>query len=529
MTFPAGFDPRGKEGPPRQSGGAAPGPALAVAVALALAVGAGPARAAPVAPEPRAELDAGLGDAGSAGAALVPESADGALLLDGAGGADGLRAFLAAAGALAPSLAPDEVSAELVSRVAVDLLAPAAAARAGLAQEGVRALVFAGSAAGLSAPVADAGRAARRLADWVAEAAPPQRRPAPRPRGKRAREALEAGRGAQARAGSISAGAGGPRLLVASGKGAAALVRALSEAAARRTNAPSLSRDRAVREALAATPGKAVLWLRGAGPALGAVIALRGSAQGLDGAGVLLAAGQGALFAGPAPAQECDRAIVCARANLSPATQPLLARAARELAAGALPAARREPLGSLLQRAALAARGPAALRVDGVDAAALGSLQDIPRALSFLARAAVGPLSLGPPGSAPGPAAAAPDGGVSSLREGALCLQTGAGLAWLGSPCPRAPPPQLAPATGAAAALEVRLDTRSLATALSRLGPLDALRGDAAAGAYALHLLFGRLLGRSGPATLTLGPGAARPRDQRLELHWPLHGRALPQ
>ncbi|GAC1609781.1 MAG: hypothetical protein NVS4B10_25310 [Myxococcales bacterium] len=231
--------------------------ALAIALSTALILPA-IARAAPP----------GVASAGpaSAGVEWVPASAAGALLLDGAGGAAGLRTSLSAAGALAPALEPGEVGAELARRVSTDLLSPAAGLQAGLAPAGPRALIFTGAAEGVSAPVADPARAARVLSAWLDQAGPSRRARPSRVPGPRT-----AGRGAQERAGLVARFAGAPRLLAASGAGAAALVEAMARAAARRAGAPSLARDPAIRAALKAAQAPAVLWLRGSGPAAGAV------------------------------------------------------------------------------------------------------------------------------------------------------------------------------------------------------------------------------------------------------------------
>jgi hypothetical protein len=447
----------------------------------------------------------------------------GALLLEGAGGAAGLRELLAAASKFAPALRPDEVSGELSRRVAVDLFSPAAAAQSGLAEAGARALVFGGSAEGLSAPVANAALAGRALSAWLGEAGKPRPTRRGRLEGPRV-----SGQGAQTRAGMIAKVAGSRRLLVASGRGAAALVSALAHLGARRSDTPTLARDGAVRAALEAAKGPAILWLRGTDPALAVVLSLYGSAQGLDASGVLLPAGKEPMLAGPAPAQECAGAILCASASLGPAALPLLESAARELGLRAVPAPGRAPFDRLLQSAVRAAQGPAALRIDGLDAAALTSTQAIPRAVSFLARASVGNLSLAAPQPLPASIAAL-EGGVALRSNPQLCLRTRDGLVWLGAPCPQAAPAQLPPGAAGGPSLDARLDTRALASALSRLSPFDALRGDAAAGAYAVRLLFGPLLAHSGPATLTAKPDPLQPHNLRLELHWPLHGRARPQ
>jgi hypothetical protein len=453
----------------------------------------------------------------------VPASAAGALILEGAGGAAGLREFLAAASAFAPALRPDEAGTQISRRLLVNPFSADGAAHAGLATTGARALVFGDSAEGLSAPVASAAQAGRALLAWLSESGKPRRIRRGRPAGT-----LVSGQGAQTRAGTLATVAGSRRLLVASGRGAAGLVSAMARVGARRPDAPPLARDGKILAALEEAKGPAILWLRGTGPVLAVVLSVRGSAQGLDAAGVLLPAGKESILLGPAPAQECAAAILCADANLGPAALPLLARAARELALRAVPGPAHEPFDRLLQSAVRAAVGPATLRIDALDAAALTSTESIPGAISFLAKASVANLSLVAP-QPPTASIAALEDGVVLRSTPPLCLRTRDGLVWLGAPCPPAAPAQLPPGAAAGPSLDVRLDARALSSSLSRLGPFDALRGDAAAGAYGLRLVFGALLAHSGPATLTASPDAREPRHLRLDLHWPLHGRGHPQ
>lgn len=69
---------------------------------------------------------------------------------------------------------------------------------------------------------------------------------------------------------------------------------------------------------------------------------------------------------------------------------------------------------------------------------------------------------------------------------------------------------RIAPAFGgaeSAAALEGQADLAEIDAALASMTPLDALRGPLAAGAYAAHLLYGRLLRNAGPLSVTGRPG----------------------
>jgi hypothetical protein len=75
---------------------------------------------------------------------------------------------------------------------------------------------------------------------------------------------------------------------------------------------------------------------------------------------------------------------------------------------------------------------------------------------------------------------------------------------------PEGPPP----------ALEARVNLAAIDAALATMTPLDALRGALAAGAYAAHLLYGRLLRNAGPLLLTGNSqrGSAAEIDLRLPL-----------
>lgn len=68
-------------------------------------------------------------------------------------------------------------------------------------------------------------------------------------------------------------------------------------------------------------------------------------------------------------------------------------------------------------------------------------------------------------------------------------------------------------------ALSGQLDLAGIDAALSKLSPLDALRGSMAAGTYAAHLLYGLLLRNAGPLAVT---GAAAKSGAEVELHLPL-------
>jgi hypothetical protein len=478
--------------------------AAACAAALSLAAGQAAAKAAQ-----------------AAGAALVPQSASAALLLDGAAGTAGLREFLAAAAAFAPVLEPEAVGADLARSASLNLLSEAAGSAAGIAPAGARALVVAASGAvGLSAPVEEPATARRALRAWLSQAGTVRPTRPSQPKGP-----LAAGDGAQLRAGMIANVAGRQRWLAASGRGATLLVAALAHVGARRRDAPHLARAPAVAAALAATRGPAVLWLRGSGPVLGAVLSLEASARELAATGLVLPLGGEALLAGAAPEQPCQkRALLCARASLGPAAAPLLSRAVRELLVRAVAPHDRAPLDRLLQKAIGSASGPAALTVDALDATALAGSHDGLEAISFLARASAPDLTLGLPSPAP-PALVAIPGGVGLQGAWPLCLRAEAGTALFGAPCPAVGPVRLSPGSDPELLLSARVDTAALAAALGKLSPLDALRSQTAAGAWATYLLWGRLFAHSGPIALEGRPARGRPGAIALELRWPLHGR----
>ncbi|HEY6907788.1 MAG TPA: hypothetical protein VI356_00345 [Myxococcales bacterium] len=74
---------------------------------------------------------------------------------------------------------------------------------------------------------------------------------------------------------------------------------------------------------------------------------------------------------------------------------------------------------------------------------------------------------------------------------------------------------------GAGAGLQAVLDLEKVDAALSRLTPIDALRGADAAGAYAVHVIYGALLRNAGPLGL-FGHAAAQGNAAEVELRLPL-------
>jgi hypothetical protein len=280
------------------------------------------------------------------GVALVPAAAEGALLLDGAGGIAGIRALLETAGRRAASFSPDAIGRTLQNLVGVDLLAEQP--EWSLAPRGARALVAMQNSVGLSAPVAKVKAARRALAAWLG----PEVRPT---RPKPFKGPLAAGN----RAGMIAPVAGSQRLLVASGKHAAALVSALAHPSA-------FSRDKAL---LAKAAGPAWLYLKGRPPLRAAIFALDASATGLIARGLVTPV-HDPILAGTAPAP-CDGAPAgCLRAGFGPSGRGLL-----------------ELLLAPLQTP-LPAGDTLVVSLDGIDVQKLGDERSLPRALRLSAKAA---------------------------------------------------------------------------------------------------------------------------------------------
>lgn len=448
-------------------------------------------------------------------AALVPAGADAALLLDGARGAQGLRAFLSSAARFAPSLDPAALGEDLARQIGQDLLAQGGGQAAGLAPDGFRAVVAAPPAYGLSAPVLVPAKASRALRSWVAGAG------SPRAGKRKAAGVVWAGAGAQLRAGKISSAGGRRRLFTASGRGAVELVLALERAA--RSPGSSLARSAAAARALADARAPAALWVRGSVPVHGVALALDAQASGLHATGLLLPDGPGKLFAGATPDLACPRGtLLCASASLGPAAGPLLLRGVRELVARALPRPAGAAFLPFLSDAASAAAGPAALRVDRLSARELATAPEPLQAFSFVAQAAAG-APPPPAGAALPPSVGRLPDGLALLGGWPLCARAGGGAASLAAPCTEAAPAAPAPGADPQLVLAARFDTAALDAALARLSPLDALRSEAAAGAYAAHLLWGPLLARAGPAVLQ--GRAAAGGAVALDLRWPLPGR----
>jgi len=257
------------------------------------------------------------------------------------------------------------------------------------------------------------------------------------------------------------------KLYTASGRDAQALLKALQ-------------RPRALEKRLQ-TKGPVSLWFALAPPLQFAGFSLDASARGLTISGLVTAAKP--ILQGPAPAR-CDPAQMgCLSASLGPAGIELLMRTL-------VKAGQPTPRGAS-ETARVAAR------LDGIDPFALTSERSVPRALHYA-------FALESPG-------AASNGQCTTTPDGVFALSN--------PPC--APPVPLEPAGDASA--DASIDLAQIDQALSRLTALDALNGEAAAGAYGVHLLYGALLRHLGPLTLHAEPAKNGAAAAELSLHLPLH------
>ena len=434
--------------------------------------------------------------AASSAAALVPASARAAFLLDGDTASDGFRALLQTAGTHTGMASPVAIGRDLHSAIGVDLLTDAAPW--GLAPQGPRAIVFASGSVAFSAKVKDTKAARLRLDAWLAEAATaPARRTRRAPAGRGQRPAT-----AGQRAAMIDRG----RLFTGSGPHAAALVGALAHLDIK----ASLAKDRHFAAALAGATGPAAVFFRGGALLKGGVLALDAGASGLVARGLVLPAGDAPLLVGEAP-QDCGAHLACLRAEVGGGGRALVAAAAREYFLSALPAGPRDLFDAVAQ-AASATAGKLALRVDALDAHLLGDERNSIWALRF-SSAAEATATL--PDRVPIGVVRSATGLSVKPGERPLCLEVAEKTVALSSPC--SPAPGLK--AGSENALDASVDFPAIDRALSKLSPLDALRGPVAAGAYGAHLLWGSLLRNAGPLTLTgrpAGPAAA------IELRLPL-------
>ncbi|TMB27886.1 MAG: hypothetical protein E6J62_18725 [Deltaproteobacteria bacterium] len=272
------------------------------------------------------------------GAALVPARAEAAVLFDGAGGIAGLHQFLETAGTKSRALAPYELSRESIALFGPDLLSGAPGW--GLDPRGARALVFAGNAYALSAPVRDGKAARKALIAWVGAAGPWSKRTG-------RRNPISAGSGRSQRAGIVAPQEGSVRLLTASGRGAEMLVAALWRIGAQRSPTRTLAHDRRLEPLLPAGNGKAALIVRGDDPITFAVLELSADASSVVARGLVGAPSP--LLAGHAPdASACtESSLFCLRASLGLSGKAALALASQMYLSGTSPAG---PLADLLHR-----------------------------------------------------------------------------------------------------------------------------------------------------------------------------------
>jgi hypothetical protein len=197
----------------------------------------------------------------------------------------------------------------------------------GLAPRGVRMLVFSGGALGLSAPVRDARAARRALAAWLA--------------------------GSERRVGKATAG----RLLTASGRGASALLTAM-------TRPTAMPPDLAAR-----AKGPAWVWLRLGEPLRAAVLAIDASASGLVARGLVTASS--VVLVGAAPIG-CEEGVGCLGAGLGPAGAGALAVGLERLGLPPQPQLRSVPR--------------VVERLDGIDARQLAGPRSLAHALRMTVR-----------------------------------------------------------------------------------------------------------------------------------------------
>jgi hypothetical protein len=254
------------------------------------------------------------------------------------------------------------------------------------------------------------------------------------------------------------------KLYTASGQDAKALLKALQ-------------RPRPLDKRLQ-TKGPVSLWFSLLPPLQQAGFALEASATGLNISGLVTASKP--ILQGPAPA-DCEGAVGCVTGGLGPAGRELLMRALVMLG---LPAPRGDT------------NGPTRVagRLNGVDGAALSGPSSVRSAMHYA-------LIFDWP-SAP-----------------ADSCQTPAGQFALSNP--RCAP--LSKLDGERASADASLDLAKVDEAMASLTALDALKGEYAAGAYGIHLIYGELLRHLGPLTLHATPARNAAAAAELQLQLPLH------
>jgi hypothetical protein len=255
------------------------------------------------------------------------------------------------------------------------------------------------------------------------------------------------------------------KLYTASGKEAQALLKAMQK-------------PRAIDKRLQ-TKGPVSLWFSLAPPLQSAGLSLEASALGFELHGLVTSAKP--ILQGPAPARCEGSPMGCVTAGLGPAGRELLMRAL-------------VMLGQPTPRGESAGATRVAGRLDGVDALALSGERSLPSAMHYV-------LAFDWPGAA------------------ADNCQTPQGLFALSNP-PCSPLPKLDEGSEAA---DASLDLAKADEAMAKLTALDALKGEYAAGAFGVHLIYGELLRHLGPLTLHAEPSKNAAAAVELSLHLPLH------
>jgi hypothetical protein len=226
--------------------------------------------------------------------------------------------------------------------------------------------------------------------------------------------------------------------------------------------------------------GPVGLWFALAPPLKTATFTLQASANGLTASGAVTASKP--ILQGPSPAPCAPPAIGCFVGGLGPAGHELLERMLRF--GGDLTPRSQPPQGTRV-----------ASRLDGLNVSALGERDSLPDALLYA-------LAFDAPGW-PADAQCGTPRDVDVLTN------------------PRCTPPS--PLEGTAPGAQLSLDLSQVAVALSRLTALDALKGEGAATAYGLALIYGELLRHLGPLTMSAQPAQKDAAAAELKLQLPLH------
>jgi hypothetical protein len=226
--------------------------------------------------------------------------------------------------------------------------------------------------------------------------------------------------------------------------------------------------------------GPVSLWFALAQPLEIATFSLQASAKGLTATGIVTASKP--ILQGPSPAPCAPVAMGCFVGGLGPAGHELLERMLRFG-------------GDLTPRSQLPQGTRVASRLDGFNVSALGDRNSLPDALLFA-------LAFDAPGwPADTQCGTPPD--VDVLTN------------------PRCAPPS--PLAGTTPGAQVSLDVSQVAAALSHLTALDALKGEGAATAYGISLIYGELLRHLGPLMMSAHPAQNDAAAAELSLQLPLH------